>query len=249
MTTAAVSSPAIPIYKVEVRRKGEGKKAPWTLFGVALSDHQATEKVTGYEGTYGDFDFRAVPNDWAEEVDASATELEIQDLRDWKKQVVESCGTDDVGILMAAVHAARELPELVEQLRARANKAEDELQALLNPQVQIDAMEKCPFAVGDTVRDKFTEILVKVTAVDRDAQGGDGFDFEMPGGDKGHCPAGSVAECYEAPKKAHAHPHHVAHKAPVHTPAKSHAHPHKATAHKPAHGKRRSALHAKSSRK
>lgn len=87
-------------------------------------------------------------------------------------------------------------------MRLRANRAEEEIMKLREPDALAAASPVYPFGVGDTLVDIYTDVLVKVTAVGRDATNGEGFDWEAPGGETGHCPAASVG-CFEVPKKGH----------------------------------------------
>lgn len=197
--------PDLPPFRIEIRHKGSAKNAPWSLFGIALSEEQRDTKLADYPRHFAGYDFRAVVNDWNDPNKVAEENEELESLRDFRAALIKGTGTDDLDYLAAAVKAHEKSPAIVAGLEARANLAETALRVAKDPEGATGASPVFPFGPGDHVRDIHTGVSVRVIAVGPEAKGGEGFDWEGPGGEFGHCPIASVG-CFE-PEKKKAHKH------------------------------------------
>jgi hypothetical protein len=192
-------TPQIPLFRIEVRPRGEGDQFPWTAFSIAASETQKKQKLDGYGATYPEFEFQAVPNEWAEPTDPTAEAEELEELRQFKKSIVENFGTDDVAYLMGERKEAAETIKRLATAERKISRLEQDLLRTKGTEPEPSPAFEYPFEVGDSLRDVHTDVIVTVTAIGPDASGGDGFDFEGPGGVPGYCPRASL-ECYEPAK-------------------------------------------------
>lgn len=196
--------PAIIPFRIEVRQKSKTEEIPWTLFGVAASEIQKGQRVTEYSGHYPDFEFRAVANEWAEIGAENEDARELDQLRQFRSSVIAKLGTDDLEALQASQTESQETTKRLAALERSTSRLEKELAESKG----LNGSESdfvYPFSVGDFLKDNQSGVVVQVTAIGRDATGGDGFDYEIPGGSKGYCPAESI-EYFEPAESGDAAP-------------------------------------------